>query len=284
MRTHQLSSITPFSQSSASMSCIGTCPLLQKRLFLGYNGTITIGILPISTFCSGHTFFVQRMPQRLSAVPYSVHTTFQYSGAVGKTHRLREGMLWDDPPEYFSPARGLITYSPRILRSLIRPAGQMTVQSHFDLMNAQLVELRAAMLLAQRLDRLLVLPSLVCGLDRFWAPHNGTIPGSDTTLPIEPCPADHVLDLEHMERHAPLERMVREWSFFGNSRLPDSFRGPHRPMAPPSALDSTSLQSLLNLKEQRVLNFSFMPDLFNTLPEAEKASTMARMNTWTSIW
>lgn len=40
--------------------------------------------------CSGHTYFVQRMPQRKQLLPYSVHTTFQYSGSIGKTHRLRE--------------------------------------------------------------------------------------------------------------------------------------------------------------------------------------------------
>ena len=61
-------------------------------------------------------------------------------------------------------------------------------------------QVRAALLLARRLQRILILPKLVCGLDRFWAPHNGTIPGSDTMLPIDPCPADHVLDLEHMAR------------------------------------------------------------------------------------
>ena len=41
-------------------------PARSKRLFLGYNGTITIGILPVATFCSGHTYFVQRMPQRMT--------------------------------------------------------------------------------------------------------------------------------------------------------------------------------------------------------------------------
>ena len=68
----------------------------SKRLFLGYNGTIMIGILPVATYCSGHTYFVQRMPQRKSPPiePFTVHTTFQYSGAIGKTHRLREAMMW----------------------------------------------------------------------------------------------------------------------------------------------------------------------------------------------
>jgi hypothetical protein len=71
-------------------------PARSKRLFLGYNGTITIGILPVATYCSGHTYFVQRMPQRMTPPiePFTVHTTFQYSGAIGKTHRLREAMMW----------------------------------------------------------------------------------------------------------------------------------------------------------------------------------------------
>ena len=96
----------------------------------------------------------------------SVHTTFQYSGAIGKTHRLREGMLWDDEPDYYTTKRGFLTYTPRIRRELIRPSGVMDVASHFELMNAQLRELRAAFLLAARLDRILVLPPIVCGLDR----------------------------------------------------------------------------------------------------------------------
>ena len=34
--------------------------------------------------------------------PYVVHTTFQYGGTKGKRNRLREAMLWNDPPEYYS--------------------------------------------------------------------------------------------------------------------------------------------------------------------------------------
>lgn len=41
----------------------------------------------------------------------------------------------------------------------------------------------------------LVLPRLWCGMDRWWAPHDGTIPGSSLDLPYL-CPADHVVDLE----------------------------------------------------------------------------------------
>lgn len=41
------------------------------------------------------------MYQQLRLKPYAVHTTFQYAGTEGKRHRLREAMLFYDPPEYY---------------------------------------------------------------------------------------------------------------------------------------------------------------------------------------
>jgi len=262
--------------------------LADKRLFLGYNSTITIGILPVSTFCSGHTYFVQRMPQRRGFEPYSVHTTFQYSGAVGKTHRLREAMLWEDEPEYYTPQRGLLHYTPSVRRELIKPAGVMDVASHFELVHHQLVQLRAAFLLARKLDRILILPTIVCGLDRFWAPHNGTIPGSDTTLPIDPCPADHVVDLENIARQhrGTIDGIFREYSFLDNKRTPASVTRSVRRPPPPTDLSPTALAPLLTdeAKASRVLAFATLGDLFRTLPPAEQGAEIKRMNEWTSIW
>jgi hypothetical protein len=43
----------------------GRGPLVRRgsepdtRLFSGFNGQLKIGILPVSMFCSGHTYFVQ---------------------------------------------------------------------------------------------------------------------------------------------------------------------------------------------------------------------------------
>lgn len=41
------------------------------------------------------------MYQQLRLEPYAVHTTFQYAGTEGKRHRLREGMVFYDPPGYY---------------------------------------------------------------------------------------------------------------------------------------------------------------------------------------
>lgn len=131
-------------------------------------------------------------------------------------------------------------------------------------------QLRAALLLAARLGRILILPPLACGLDRFWAPHNGTIPGSATPLPIFPCPADHVLDLENgiHKQNGPIEELLREFSFLNNSRLPDAVR---HSVAFPDAPRSLSEAELASLRAStaRVLSLPAMPDLYKTLPPVQ---------------
>ena len=196
-----------------------------------------------------------------------------------------------DEPEYYAPTladgslQGFLSYTPVINRALARPAGQMDIASHFAMINPQLTQLRAALLLAQRLNRLLVLPTLMCGLDRFWAPHNGTIPGSDTTLPIDPCPADHIIDLEHIARinKGTVETMLRESSFLSNPKLPASAVASKATLPPPPSLSETDLAGLRS-SSARVLHFTSMPDLFATLDADEALSVQKRMLDWASIW
>jgi Nucleotide-diphospho-sugar transferase len=61
----------------------------------GYDSTLCIGVLSVAQFCNGHTFFVQRMPQRLGLKPYVVHCTFQFGYTEGKQERMREFQLWN---------------------------------------------------------------------------------------------------------------------------------------------------------------------------------------------
>lgn len=55
--------------------------------------------------------------------------------------------------------------------------------------------MRAQFALAEVLGRALIFARLWCGMDRWWAPHPGVIPGSHLELPYQ-CPTDHVVDLE----------------------------------------------------------------------------------------
>lgn len=43
----------------------------------GANHSLVFGILPVASFASGHTFFVQRLFEFQQVKPYVVHTTYQ---------------------------------------------------------------------------------------------------------------------------------------------------------------------------------------------------------------
>eukprot|EP00798_Chlamydomonas_sp_ICE-L_P025303 gene25303-10957_t len=208
-----------------------------QGIFLAYNGKLRTGILPVSIFCSGHTYFTQRMYEALKLDVYAVHATFQFSGTPGKRNRMREKMFFNDPPEYFNHDHGFVSFNFGDLTELLKTAGPNTnghdlanVQGHFKLVNHEILLTRNAMAIATVLGRAVVMPQLYCGLDRWWAPHAGTIPGSKFGLPF-PCPLDHVFDLEGgwaRDFGAPdafgpnIE--YREHSFFNNKRMTPAVR------------------------------------------------------------
>lgn len=52
----------------------------EDGLFFGYNSQLKVGVFPVAQFCSGHTFFTQRLYELENVKPYVVHATFQFSG------------------------------------------------------------------------------------------------------------------------------------------------------------------------------------------------------------
>ncbi|KAI5327121.1 hypothetical protein L3X38_026517 [Prunus dulcis] len=136
-----------------------------------------------------HTYFVQAMYQQLRLEPYAVHTTFQYAGTEGKRHRLREGMVFYDPPEYYDAPGGFLSFKPSIPKSLLLD-GEHNVKSHFSLINYQIKQIRMALAISSLLNRTLVMPPLWCRLDRLCFPHPGVLEGSITRQPFI-CPLDH---------------------------------------------------------------------------------------------
>ena len=186
------------------------------NLFLGYDNKLLIGILPVSVFCSGHTYFVQRMHEKLGLDIFVAHATFQFSGTPGKRHRFREMGLWIDDYDYFDYPGGFVYYKNKVddtlleaVRSRERSFKIESTVPHFNLVNSQLLQFRSAMFVSNLLDRGIVLPEVWCGYDRWWAPHEGIIPGSKLSVPFV-CPADHVFDLESMDRDG---FVFREYSF-----------------------------------------------------------------------
>ena len=151
---------------------------MSSNLIDAYDGKLQLGLLPCHLFPSGHVFFIQRQNRALGVAPLAVHLTFQNCDQAGKRHRMREARIWQvDPPERFDPPGGLISYSPDLPPQLTplfnastlprrnMVASDAIVAAHFELMNHQLLQLRTALTLALVLNRTLVLPRFLCGLE-----------------------------------------------------------------------------------------------------------------------
>lgn len=195
----------------------------ESGLVYAYDGNLKLGFLPASIFCSGHTYFVQAMYQQFKLEPYAVHTTFQYAGTEGKRHRLREAMVFYDPPEYYNSPGGFLSFKPCIPRSLLLD-GEHNVESHFAVVNYQIQQIRTALAIASLLNRTLVMPPIWCRLDRLWFGHPGILEGTMTRQPFI-CPLDHVFEVNVMLKDLSQQEFgphidIREYSFLTNPALP----------------------------------------------------------------
>jgi len=200
-----------------------TSGLSDERLFWAYRSKVIGGVLPLSLFAGGHNHFVSQYAERLGWQPYSIHTTFQYGGAAGKRHRLREATVWHDPPAYYDPPGGLLVFEPQVPHALIYPPGGMTVNGHIRLINFQLRQIKWALGLAHALGRKLILPSVVCGYDKAWYQlgSHGEFGGAPPfVVPIFNCPLDHYMEPEMLDPVAT----IREYSFLSNPRTPSTVK------------------------------------------------------------
>ncbi|GJP48131.1 hypothetical protein CLOM_g7409 [Closterium sp. NIES-68] len=136
----------------------------NDNVFWAFDGTLKLGILPVALFCSGHTYFVQHLYRKIGLEPYAMHATFQFTGTGGKRHRFREAMAFIDPPEYYDPPGGVLSFVNNIPEELLI-GGDHSLQTHFNLANYQLTNLRSALAIATILNRTLVsLPPLPLSL------------------------------------------------------------------------------------------------------------------------
>ena len=83
------------------------------------------------------------------------------------------------------------------------------------LVNFQLAQVNEALAIAKHLDRILIIPPILCGIDRVWFPHYGRFPGSHLQLPFI-CPQDHVINVEQWRNKGKF----RERSFLAHPQMP----------------------------------------------------------------
>ncbi|XP_057730119.1 arabinosyltransferase XEG113-like [Arachis stenosperma] len=283
----------------------------DSGLVYAFDGNLKLGILPASIFCSGHTYFVQAMYQQLRLKPYAVHTTFQYGGTEGKRHRLREAMLFHDPPEYYNPPGGFLSFKPFIPKGLLL-SGEHNVESHFALVNYQIKQIRTALAIASLLNRTLVMPPLWCRIDRLWYPHPGILEGTLTRQPFL-CPLDHVFEVNVMLKKLPEEEFgpeiaIREYSIIDNPSLPSEVKNSWLDVqlckeGTPDcdASDNTTLGGFLKFpkhsneetfmkifspfKDVKVIKFSSVQDAFTGFTNKEREERFRnRVKRYVGIW
>ena len=188
-----------------------------------------MGALPLSLFCGGQTFFVQRLHETLGVKPLVVHTTYQFSQARGKRQRLREHGLWllDDAAYYggitneagegdaerFKFVAMDVTDGPP--NRLIASA---SVSNHLDAAAWYRLAVRNLLAVARATNRIAILPEITCACDRYWG---NVLPecfigGADVKPPYKSCPQDHVFNLPNMERAGA---RWREHSFLENENV-----------------------------------------------------------------
>ncbi|KAL5539625.1 hypothetical protein UlMin_042311 [Ulmus minor] len=282
----------------------------ESGLVYAFDGNLKLGILPASIFCSGHTYFVQAMYQQLRLEPYAVHTTFQYAGTEGKRHRLREAMVFHDPPEYYDAPGGFLSFKPSIPKSLLLD-GEHNIESHFTLINYQMKQIRTALAIASVLNRTLVMPPLWCRLDRLWFSHPGVLEGSMTRQPFI-CPLDHVFEIHLMLKQQPEEYgpgiNIREYSLFENPAMPKQVKdswlevhlceegaqdcrasnGTQRPgvLKFPKRSNEETLKSVFSsFKDVKIIEFSSMQDAFLGFTDKTREEKFRRrVKTYVGIW
>ncbi|CAA3032086.1 arabinosyltransferase XEG113 isoform X2, partial [Olea europaea subsp. europaea] len=271
----------------------------DSGLVYAYDGNLKLGLLPASIFCSGHTYFVQSMYQQLRLESYAIHTTLQYAGTGWKCHRLREAMVFYDPPEYYDAPVGFLTFKPSVPKSLFLD-GEHNIESHFDLVNYQMKQIRIALAIASLLSRTLVMPTLWCRLDRLWFGHPGVLA---CTLTRQPFLSPYIAT--DFRKGVGTRIDFREYSFFNNPSIPQQVKeswlhvqlcrkgsqacqvsnstSQSRALKFPKNSTEEMLKTIFSsLKTVKVIQFSSMQDAF--LGFTDKASFTSFLKQYTDIW
>ena len=203
----------------------------DRRLVRVDRGRIAMGVLPMLQFTTAFTYHAQRRRRdSLRARPYCLHAIFAHGKDTDrKISIFREERLWHDPPEYYDPRAddgktpaGLLVADPVVLPSL-------RAQGGFEILQAQLAQVRAALRLAALLNRTLVLPRLKCGERPLAYPcyawyHRAMAYfglNTDKVSMPEYCPMYYWLDLRLLTQ---LPVATREPSFLDNPRTPSSLK------------------------------------------------------------
>ncbi|KAG2422501.1 hypothetical protein HXX76_015970 [Chlamydomonas incerta] len=192
-----------------------------------------LGGLGVHMLLNGYSYFIPKLQLQMNVSSLGIHMTWVPLSKEGKFHRFRDGMLYDDPPDYYdAPDRHYLTAD---IDAPDAPEGFNTwretedmIQVHLKNMPPQLQQMYRAMAVAAVLNRTLIFPTLKCYCFKNWfMSEQCRIPGDKVTqFPLE-CALDQVFRPKVLYNYPPLNTSrgpqnftFREYSMLDNPRTP----------------------------------------------------------------
>lgn len=128
------------------------------------NDTLWMGVLPVYLAANSHAYMVSRLPEVLgTGQPYCMHATWTYGGAAGKVSRLREALLWHDPPEYYTEGSYVtvdVTVPEMPEDYNTWEENEPQIQFHLGALRAQLEQAAVGMAFAVATGRTFIMPKV----------------------------------------------------------------------------------------------------------------------------
>jgi len=190
---------------------------------------VKMGLLSVAMLLNGYSYFIPRLNIVNKVPAVGIHLTWVPLSREGKFHRMRDGMLYNDEPEYYNGP----LFITAELEKVPVPDGynswkdtEEMIKFHLQAMDKQLVQVYRVMAAAVMLNRTLVLPKMQCFCYKNWfMMEQCRIPGDKATVfPME-CQLDQWLRPKVLYNYGPnivgsdgVKRsfLFREHSMFDN--------------------------------------------------------------------
>ncbi|KAG1654663.1 hypothetical protein FOA52_003820 [Chlamydomonas sp. UWO 241] len=151
---------------------------------------VNLGLLSVGMLLNGYSYFIPQLHIAKKVNPLGAHMTWLPLSREGKFHRMRDGMLYNDPKEYYDGPKFItadidFSESPPDYNAWMDT--EKMIQYHLLNIDKQLVQAYRVMAIATMLNRTLILPKMQCFCYKNWfMMEQCRIPGDKVTqFPIE---------------------------------------------------------------------------------------------------
>ena len=162
----------------------------QRRLVYQLGPKPSVALISVGMLLNGYSYFIPRLHERKKVKPLGIHMTWLPLSKEGKFHRMRDGMLYHEKPEYFNDPLFITAdldfpSSPPDYNTWMDT--EAMVQFHLKAMDKQLIQVYRVMAIALILNRTLIFPKMQCFCYKNWfMSEQCKIPGDKNTIfPIE---------------------------------------------------------------------------------------------------